>query len=120
MYKQFRFCKCLEPISVRQRLVDIFDELFEFVCALTMVLIYIVKWAIGSAHGWQVREAYDDMCDEASDIMFGIGRLFGNLRGMVYVSVPGDKLHVDKINNRIAQTGCCRSMNHPGCRQMTN
>lgn len=116
MYPQNQFCKCLAPISVRQRIVDIFDELFEFVCALTMVLIYIVKWAIGSAHGWQVREAYNDMCDEASDIMFGIGRLIGNLRGTVYVSVPGDKLHVDKINKRIAQTGCCRSMNHPGCR----
>lgn len=113
------FCKCLEPISVRQRFVDIIDELVEFVIALMMFVICCCKWFFGKADELQVRNAYHDMCDEASDIMFGIGRLIGNMRGIVYVSVPGDKQHVDKINRRIAETKCCRSLNHPGCRQTT-
>ena len=36
--------------------------------------------------------------------MFGIYRLIGNLCGMLYVSVHGDKLYIDNISNHIALT----------------
>lgn len=111
------FCKCLAPISLNQRFFDICDELIEFVIALmTFVILCIKKLVCDTVSTTQLHEAYNEVCDEASDIMFGIGRFIGNLRGVVYIPIPGDKRHVDKITSRFTKTGCCRSMNHPGCR----
>lgn len=111
------FCKCLAPISLKQRFFDIWDELIEFVVALmTLVMLWFKKFVCGTVSFEQLHEAYEEVCDEASDVMFGIGRFIGNLRGVVYTPMPGDKRHVDKIAYRFKITGCCRSLNHPGCR----
>lgn len=47
--------------------------------------------------------------DEGSDIFFGVGRLVAGIFGKVYVHVPGDRLHVEKINMRMVEYGCIRS-----------
>ena len=47
--------------------------------------------------------------DEVSDVMFSIGRLVGAMRGVHYVSMPGDKLHWKKITRRMQEYGCIRS-----------
>jgi hypothetical protein len=110
------FCKCLEPIDVKQRVFDIIDEVKEFFIAVCIVIIYFVKLLFDCIQIEDFDDALDDVYDEWSDIMFGFGRLFGNMRGIVYISMPGDKRHVDKVTYRYKTTGCCRSLNHKGCR----
>ena len=50
--------------------------------------------------------------DEMSDIMYGIGRLLGSLVNRPYVHVPGDRLHIEKIEKRVQEYGCVRSKRH--------
>jgi hypothetical protein len=110
------FCKCLETIDVKQRLFDIVDEIQEFIVAIYWAIVCLVKWAFNKESIGSVYELIDCVYDEWSDIMFGFGRLFGNIRGVVYISMPGDKRHIEKITYLYEKTGCCRSLNHKGCR----
>lgn len=50
--------------------------------------------------------------DEASDIMFCIGRILGSIINKPYVSIPGDSYALEKIRNRMMTYGCIRSANH--------
>ena len=76
----------MRPQSPREALRDIWGEVREFV----------------EAPSW----------DEASDIAYGVGRLLGGLRGRVYISIPGDRRHVAKIEARMREYGCIRSKRH--------
>ena len=72
----------------------------------------------------RVSEIWDEVCevcearsmeelkDEVSDVMFGLGRLLGYLRGKVYVSMWFDERHVAKIERRMEEYGCVRSKRH--------
>jgi hypothetical protein len=51
-------------------------------------------------------------CDELSDVCYAVGRLLGAASGRKYVKVPGDKLHIDKVNARLLEYGCIRSKRH--------
>jgi NTP pyrophosphatase (non-canonical NTP hydrolase) len=54
----------------------------------------------------------EELKDEVSDVMFGLGRLLGYVCGKVYVSVWFDERHVRKIENRMEEYGCVRSRRH--------
>ncbi len=72
----------------------------------------------------RVKEIWDEVCevcearsmeelkDEVSDVMFGVGRLLGYVCGKVYVSVWFDGRHVKKIERRMEEYGCVRSKRH--------
>jgi hypothetical protein len=72
----------------------------------------------------RVKEIWDEVCevcearnmeelkDEVSDVMFGLGRLLGYVCGKVYVSVWFDERHVKKIERRMEEYGCVRSKRH--------
>lgn len=77
------YCECMDVRSKRDAVIDIWDEMKEF--------------------------GKKPSKDEFSDIMFGIGRFIGACFGKVYVSVPGDRLHVNKIDMRMNEYGCVRS-----------
>jgi hypothetical protein len=81
--RQVDYCKCMGVRKGKDAWMDIWDELKEFV--------------------------EEPSKDEFSDIMFGIGRLVAGFVGKVYVRMPFDGLHVDKINARMAKQGCVRS-----------
>ena len=83
---QITWCRCMQPVPVRQALRDIADETVEL-----------------------LREPSRD---ELSDIAYGIGRLLGALTGRTYVPVPGGARHVRKIEERMAEYGCIRSRRH--------
>lgn len=80
------WCGCMRPVPVRQAVRDIVDEAVEL-----------------------LREPSRD---ELSDVAYGIGRLLGAVVGRTYVPVPGDGLHVRKIEERMAEYGCIRSRRH--------
>ena len=86
MAYSYNYCNCHQPQSVKQSLLAIKDELVEFVQEPSM--------------------------DEFSDVMYGIGRLIAPIFGKSYVSMPGDKKHIFKINNRMVEHGCIRSKRH--------
>lgn len=50
--------------------------------------------------------------EEASDIMFAVGRLLAALIGKVYIRVPGDGRCFEKLQRRYLETGCVRSLRH--------
>jgi hypothetical protein len=50
--------------------------------------------------------------DEWSDICWGVGRLIGSLSNRVYVHIPGDGMHIGKIQKRMSEYGCVRSRAH--------
>ena len=82
-------CGCLrnEKGELVKRLKEIWDEVVE------------------------VFEAKDreEVKDEVSDVMFGVGRLLGYGCGRVYVPVWYDERHVRKIEKRFEEYGCVRS-----------
>lgn len=55
---------------------------------------------------------YKPSYDEASDIVFCIGRILGSIINKPYVSIPGDCLAIDKISERMMVYGCIRSSKH--------
>ena len=87
-----KFCGCVseKEFDLRQRVLDLWDEVVE--------LVEVKTWA--------------DFKDELSDVVWGLGRLLGNLVGKAYIRVWGDGLHVDKIKKRMLQHGCVRSARH--------
>jgi len=50
--------------------------------------------------------------DEWSDICWALGRLLGSMMNRLYVHVPGDTRHVEKIHRRMQEHGCVRSDRH--------
>ena len=84
------FCKCLEVLPVRVAIIHIAEEAKE---------LFEVK-------------SFDEFKDEASDVMWGIGRLLGALVGKPYISVWGDALHRNKVEARMAEYSCVRSKRH--------
>ncbi len=46
---------------------------------------------------------------EFSDVVFGVGRLFGSLCGSRYVSLPGAGLSERELTSRVQSSGCVRS-----------
>ena len=61
----------------------------------------------------EVREFVEEPSrEEASDVMFTLGRFIAALRGRIYCRVPGDALTVEKMVRRAQTSGCVRSLNH--------
>ncbi len=80
------YCSCMEKKGVRDGLRDILDE--------------AVEW-------------FDEpSMDEFSDVMWGIGRLLAGLFGKVYVRMPWDRRHYNKVMARMDEFGCVRSKRH--------
>ena len=86
------FCGCVseKEFDLRQRVLELRDEAVE--------LFEVKSW--------------DEFKDEWSDIMWGVGRLLGNLMGKAYIWIWGDGLHVDKMRRRMQEHGCVRSARH--------
>ena len=84
--KHTKYCDCHKAIAPRKAIRDIRDE-----------------WT-------ELKE--EPSMDELSDVLYGVGRLLGSLIRMPYVRIPGDGLHVKKINDRMQEYGCIRSKRH--------
>jgi len=56
--------------------------------------------------------SWEEVKDEVSDVMFGLGRLLGYMCGRVYVKMWFDDRHVKKIEGRMEESGCVRSKRH--------
>jgi hypothetical protein len=82
-------CGCLtnKKGELVKRLKEIWDEVVE----------------VSEANTWE------EVKDEVSDVMFGLGRLLGYVCGRVYVPVWYDGRHVSKIEARFEEYGCVRS-----------
>jgi hypothetical protein len=82
-------CGCLtnEKGELGKRLKEIWDEMKEVYEA----------------------ESWEEVKDEVSDVMFGVGRLMGYVVGRVYVPMWYDVRHVRKIEKRFEEYGCVRS-----------
>ena len=87
-----KYCGCLrnDAGELGLRIKEIWDEVVE-VC---------------EAGSWE------ELKDEVSDVMFGLGRLFGYMCGRVYVKMWFDDRHVKKIEGRMEECGCVRSKRH--------
>lgn len=81
-----QYCKCHNTLPLREALKTTWDEVVEFVA--------------------------EPSKDEASDIVYGLGRVLGALINRPYVRVPGDGIHVRKIQQRMNDYGCIRSKRH--------
>jgi len=97
MKEDITWCDCMAPRS----LTDAFKDIFS------------VELVDGSRRGelWELFEvrSFEELADEWSDIMYGIGRLAAGIVGREYVRVPGDGRHFNKIATRMANYGCIRS-----------
>lgn len=91
------FCGCISVRSSREALGDMFSrELVDGkVRGEFYELLAVRSWA--------------EFRDEMSDMSYGFGRLLGGLVGKPYVHVPGDALHLAKMDARMAEYGCVRS-----------
>ena len=81
-----QYCKCHNTLSLHEALKTTWDEVVEFVA--------------------------EPSKDEASDIVYGLGRVLGALINRPYVRLPGDGIHVRKIQKRMDDYGCIRSKRH--------
>jgi hypothetical protein len=54
-------------------------------------------------------KSFEEFKDEFSDICWGFGRLIAGIVGKVYVRIPGDTMHYEKVMNRMNEYGCVRS-----------
>lgn len=82
-----QYCKCHEVLTIKQAIEGLVDEVKEFL--------------------------EEPSYDEASDIVYCINRGIGTIFNKPYVNVvPGDSIHVNKINLRMAEYGCIRSKRH--------
>jgi len=84
--KHKKYCDCHKAIALKQAVRDIRDE-----------------WT-------ELKE--EPSMDELSDVLYGVGRLLGSLIRVPYIRIPGDGLHVKKINDRMQEYGCIRSKRH--------
>ena len=83
---RFEMCGCQTVATLREAVMELADELVEF-----------------------LREPSQD---EFSDCVYAVGRIIGACVGKVYVHVPGDGRHVKKIQRRLDEYGCIRSRKH--------
>ena len=91
------WCKCVEVRPFREAVADLISlELIDGKRRGELFELFEAK-------------SFEELMDEASDIVFGIGRLLAGLFGKVYFKMPGDRRHVDKMNARMAEYGCARS-----------
>lgn len=82
-----KYCKCHEVLTMKEAIDGLVDEAKEFI--------------------------EEPSRDEASDIVYCINRMVGTLLNKSYVRIlPFDKIHVDKINDRMKEYGCIRSKRH--------
>lgn len=82
-----QYCKCHEKLSFKEAVMGTIDELKEFVEEPSM--------------------------DELSDIVYCLNRFAGSLTNRPYLKVvPGDGLHIAKVNKRMQDYGCIRSKRH--------
>lgn len=82
-----KYCNCHNVLTAKESFEGTVDELKEFI--------------------------EDPSMDELSDIVYCLNRAVGSLFNKSYVRlIPGDKLHVDKINKRMEEYGCIRSPRH--------
>lgn len=80
-------CKCHETLTIKEALNATWDEVIEFV--------------------------KEPSKDELSDILYCFNRIAGTLSNRPYRKVfPMDKLHIEKVNARMAAYGCIRSPRH--------
>jgi len=82
-----KFCACFGVRSFGDAVKDIADELKECMEVKSVA----------------------ELKDELSDVCWGVGRLLGGLVGRVYVHVPGDGAHYQKVMRRMDEYGCVRS-----------
>lgn len=55
----------------------------------------------------------DPSLDEFSDVVYCVNRMVGSIVNKPYVKIlPGDGLHISKINKRMRVYDCIRSRNH--------
>lgn len=81
------YCKCNTPLSIKKGLSAFKDEVIEFIEEPSM--------------------------DELSDVVYTINRIAGALFNKTYIKVlPGDAMHIAKINIRMRTYGCIRSPRH--------
>lgn len=80
------WCACMGTLSAKQALKDLADEAVEL--------------------------AKEPSKDELSDVVFAVGRLLGSLINKPLVTLPGSRLHVEKISHRMQHHGCVRSVRH--------
>jgi len=97
MKKKVEWCGCMDVRSPKEGFKDIFSK----------------ELVDGKPRGelWELMEvkSWEEFKDELSDISWGIGRIIGGFRGKAYVRVPGDRIHYEKVVNRIEDYGCIRS-----------
>jgi len=82
----FAFCDCFDRIAVRDAAMYLLEEVGEFI--------------------------WHPSLNEASDICFAMGRLLGTLAGKKYISVPGDFMTIEKMQDRMMTYGCIQSERH--------
>lgn len=82
-----KYCQCHNILSLKQGLLGLKEEVREFIEKPSM--------------------------DELSDIIYCVNRIAGTITRRPYLKlIPGDKLHVIKIKNRMISYGCIRSKRH--------
>lgn len=82
-----KYCQCHSTMTIKAATSAFIDEVKEFIAEPTM--------------------------DELSDIAHAVNRFAGALKKVPYTRVVvGDKLHKEKIDQRMAYYGCIRSPRH--------
>jgi len=95
--KKVQWCGCMDVRSPKEGFKDIFSrELVDNKPRAELWELFEVK-------------SFEEFKDELSDIAWGIGRIIGGFLGKVYVRVPGDGIHYEKVVARIEDYGCMRS-----------
>lgn len=86
--RKYEFCNCWHVRPVKGACTDIMDEIKEVM---------------------EVKN-FHDFRDEMSDVMWGVNRLLAAFFGKKYVRIiPFDKMHYEKVSERMAEYGCIRS-----------
>ena len=92
-----KFCKCMGVRHWRDALKDLFGrELIEGKRRGEFYELFEVK-------------SFEEFRDELSDISWGIGRLIAGCFRKEYIRIPGDRIHYNKVMDRVNQYGCMRS-----------
>jgi hypothetical protein len=92
-----KWCGCMKVHTFKEGIADLFSR----------------ELVDGKLRGeiWELLEvrSLTEFKDEASDIAWGVGRIIGGFLGKAYVRIPGDRIHYNKVVNRINEYGCMRS-----------
>ncbi len=82
-----QYCKCHNVLTIKEAVNGLKEEVAEFI--------------------------QEPSLDEGSDVIYCINRLLGSMVGLPIIKlVPGNKLHMQKIENRMKEYGCIRSRRH--------